>query len=217
MPWREWRRWVIEMTKIVLTRHGHVEGIDPPRFRSRTELPLTDLGRRQAAATATRIAEAWQPVAIYTSPMGRCAATGQAIADACRVQAGVIADLVDLDYGDWQWRTYADVQAASPALYASWLATPHLVRFPNGDSLQDLVARTSNAIRLALERHRGETVVLVGHDTVNRAILLQLLDQPLSAYWRLAQGPCAINEIEIADGDVRVERVNDTSHLRGIE
>jgi hypothetical protein len=44
--------------------------------------------------------------------------------------------------------------------------------------------------------------------------LLQLLDQPLSAYWKLAQDPCALNEVEIlADGDVRVGFINDTSHL----
>jgi hypothetical protein len=28
---------------------------------------------------------------------------------------------------------------------------------------------------------------MVGHDSVNRALLLQLLDQPLAAYWKLAR------------------------------
>jgi hypothetical protein len=49
---------------------------------------------------------------------------------------------------------------------------------------------------------------------VNRALLLQLLDQPLSAYWKLAQDPCTLNEVEVfAAGDVRVGFINDTSHL----
>jgi probable phosphoglycerate mutase len=89
------------------------------------------------------------------------------------------------------------------------------VRFPDGDSLQDLVVRTANALRFVMSRHREamETVVLVGHDSVNRALLLQLLEQPLSAYWRIAQGPCAINEIDIVDGSVRVLRINETYHL----
>lgn len=63
------------MTRIVLVRHGHVEGIDPPRFRGRMELPLTELGLRQAELTAERIASHWRPVAIYTSPMQRCVQT----------------------------------------------------------------------------------------------------------------------------------------------
>ena len=59
------------MTKIILVRHGHVEGIDPPRFRGRTELPLTEIGMRQAQQTAQRIAAHWKPLSLYTSPMGR--------------------------------------------------------------------------------------------------------------------------------------------------
>lgn len=61
-----------------------------------------------------------------------------------------------------------------------------------------------------------DVVVLVGHDSVNRALLLQLLDQPLMAYWRVAQAPCALNEIDMISGRVCVLRVNDTSHLNGL-
>lgn len=204
------------MTRIILTRHGHVEGISPRRFRGQIELPLTERGRAQASATAARIAATWQPRAVYTSPMGRCIATGQAIANASGVPSEVLPTLIDFNYGAWQWRTIDEVRAGWPDLLASWFATPHLVRFPNGEALQDLIARTADAIRLVLERHAEETVVMVGHETANRAILLQLLDQPLSAYWRFGQEPCAINEIEIAGGTVRVNCVNDVSHLSGI-
>jgi probable phosphoglycerate mutase len=204
------------MTKIILTRHGHVDGISPLRFRGQTETPLTALGRRQASATAARIAAGWRPRAVYTSPMGRCAATGQAIADACGVSSEALPDLIDFDYGAWQWRTVEEVRAGWPDLLAAWYATPHLVRFPDGDALQDLVARAANAVRFVLAQHSDDTVVLVGHETVNRATLLQLLDQPLSAYWRFAQEPCAINEIDIVAGRVRVVGVNDVSHLSGI-
>jgi probable phosphoglycerate mutase len=98
-------------------------------------------------------------------------------------------------------------------LFAAWFATPHLIRFPGGESLQDLVARTSDALRHALAHHDGATIVLVGHDSVNRSLLLQLLDQPLSAYWRLAQSPGCINEIDIAGGRVEILRINETRHL----
>ena len=69
------------MAKILLVRHGHVEGIFPERFRGRAELPLTPEGQRQAAATARRIAGEWRPAAIYSSPMGRCIATAGAIGE----------------------------------------------------------------------------------------------------------------------------------------
>jgi hypothetical protein len=50
-----------------------------------------------------------------------------------------------------------------------------------------------------------------------RTLLLQLLDQPLSSYWRLAQDPCCINEIDVVDWSIRVRRINETQHLREIE
>jgi probable phosphoglycerate mutase len=201
------------MTKIILTRHGHVEGIKPERFRGRAPLDLTKRGVTEAAAVAQRIAAAWRPTHIYTSPMGRCMATAAAIAEASGIAAMTCDDLNDIDYGAWQFKTFAEARAADPALFAAWFATPHLVRFPHGESLQDLVARTSNALRMVLARHPDETIVLVGHDSVNRALLLQLLDQPLSAYWRLAQDPCCINEIDVTGGRINVRCINDTQHL----
>ena len=77
-----------------------------------------------------------------------------------------------------------------------------------------MATRGFDLLRTVLARHRDETVVLVGHDSVNRVLLLGLLEMPLSAYWRLVQDPCTLNEIEVSpDGTVRLQRLNDTSHL----
>ncbi|WP_289297217.1 histidine phosphatase family protein [uncultured Reyranella sp.] len=205
------------MTRILLTRHGHVDGIRPARFRGRAELPLTARGVAQADALAKRIARQWKPAAVYTSAMQRCVVTGGRVAEACGIPAEVDQGLGDIDYGAWQMRTHEEVEKEAPDAYRLWRQAPHLLRFPGGESLQDVVARTSDALRLMMARHREETVVLVGHDSVNRALLLQLLDQPLSAYWKLAQDPCGLSDIEVfAGGDVRVGFLNDTGHLEGI-
>lgn len=204
------------MTKLILTRHGHVEGIKPERFRGREQLQLTERGVAEAAALAQRIAAAWRPTQIYTSPMGRCIATAAAIARATGIAAKTCEDLNDMDYGAWQFKSFVEVKAQDPALFAAWFVSPELVRFPSGESLQDVVARTANALRMVLARHPGETVVLVSHDSVNRALLLQLLDQPLSAYWRIAQDPCCINEIDVSGGNIRARRINETQHLEAV-
>jgi phosphoserine phosphatase len=205
------------MTKIILIRHGNVEGITPERFRGRAELELTPLGVSQAAATAQRIVASWQPCAVFTSPLHRCVSTGKPIADACGLRSETLDGLIDLDYGTWQWKTHEEARAESPQLFDAWRSAPHLVRFPRGESLQDLIARTSDALRFVLDHYAGKTVVLVGHDSVNKALLLQLIDQPLSAYWRLAQDFCAINEIDIEKTTIRVSRINETHHLAGVK
>jgi broad specificity phosphatase PhoE len=205
------------VTKILLVRHGHVEGIQPARFRGRVDLPLTDRGNAEALAVARRIASKWQPERVYTSPLGRCVATGAAVANACGIGAESIDALNDVDYGAWLMRSHDEMKAAEAELFAAWFAAPHLVRFPNGESLQDLVSRSSAALRLALDRHPDETVVLVAHDSVNRALLLQLADLPLSSYWRLAQAPCCINEIDVIGRQVRILGINETAHLDGLD
>jgi phosphoserine phosphatase len=204
-------------TKIILTRHGHVEGITPPRFRGRENIPLSALGVVQAEQTAKRIAATWRPAAVYTSPMGRCVATGTAIADACHVPSEVLETLNDLDYGAWHWRTHEEIGIAFADLYKTWCATPHLFRFPGGESLQDLIARTGDALRYVLQRHVNQAVVLVGHDSVNRALSIQMLDQPLSAYWRIVFEPCGISEIDFRGGIPLVLGINETFHLQNFE
>jgi broad specificity phosphatase PhoE len=201
------------MTKILLTRHGHVDGILPERFRGRAELALTKKGVAQAEALAARIARAWKPVVVYTSALQRCVVTGTIIANVCGAKAIPLEGLMDIDYGAWQMRSHDEIKTDAPAAYRLWRASPQRMRFPDGESLQDLVARTADVVRLVLERHPTDTVVMVGHDSVNRAILMQFLDQPLSAYWRLAQDPCTLNEVDVDGDDIRVRRINDTSHL----
>jgi len=98
------------MTKILLTRHGHVDGINPKRFRGRAELPLTELGLKQAEKLGARIAAQWKPVAIYTSSLQRCVVTAGKIAVATNTSASVLDGLMDLEYGDWQGRIQDEVR-----------------------------------------------------------------------------------------------------------
>jgi probable phosphoglycerate mutase len=139
--------------------------------------------------------------------------TGAKIAGATGATASVMDGLMDLDYGGWQMRTHDEVRAEAPDAFKLWHVAPQLMRFPQGESLQDVLARTADALRAVLARHPADPVVMVAHDSVNRALLLQLLDQPLAAYWKLAQDPCCLNEILIEGDKVQVLRINDTSHL----
>src|SRR5436305_4009938 len=129
------------MTKLILVRHGHVEGISPERFRGRAELPLTELGRREAEATAERIAASWRPSANYTSPMGRCVETDAAIGKAVGLTASTMPGLNDIDYGEWQGLTRDEARARWPVEIDLWYAHPDWAAIPNGESLQQVLAR----------------------------------------------------------------------------
>lgn len=204
------------MTRIILTRHGHVDWIAPERFRGRAELPLSDLGKRQALAVAQRIAELWQPEAIYTSPLLRCIDTGAAIARATGAPAQALDGLADTDYGQWQGLTHEEVRQRWPEEHRTWLEAPDLAAIPDGESLADVLARGTKVLREVLHRHAGKTLVLVGHDSINRVLLLQALGLPLSRYWRLKQEPCCLNEIVVEDTVFTLHRLNESGHLAGV-
>ena len=202
------------MTKIILVRHGHVEGISPERFRGRADLALTGEGRRQAGATAQRIHKSWAPIAVYTSPLSRARATAEAIGKAANLSPSSVDGLLDIDYGAWQGLTPDQVRAQWPELLDTWYRAPDWAAFPGGETLQEVLTRAVSALRQVIQRHPGDTVVLVGHDSVNRVILLHALQLPLSRYWQLQQRPCAINELDFAKNGFVVQTLNETQHLR---
>ncbi len=120
------------MTKIILVRHGHVEGISPERFRGRADLALTTEGRRQADATARRIHAVWAPAAVYTSPLSRSRETGEAIGKPFGLSPSLVDGLVDIDYGHWQGLTPAEVRARWPELLDTWYRAPDWAAIPGG-------------------------------------------------------------------------------------
>lgn len=199
----------------LLVRHGHVEGIDPPRFRGRADLPLTPLGHRQAEALRDRIAREWSPEAIYASPLRRCVHTGATVGQPASLVPGLAPELLDLDYGQWQGLTHAEVRAKWPKDWDRWQQTPQLAEFPGGETLAGLVKRVTNALHAILNAHRGQTVAIVAHDSVNRVLLLHALDLPLSRYRTLAQAPCGLNVLQFDGGRFKVVTVNETGHLLG--
>jgi probable phosphoglycerate mutase len=204
------------MIRIILVRHGHVDWLAPERFRGRAELPLSSLGRRQAQAAAGYIAATWKPNAVYTSPLGRCRETGAAIAAPFRLEPRPIDGLADIDYGEWQGLTRDEARERWPEETELWFRAPHLAAIPGGETLVALLSRASAALRDILRRRPDQTVALVGHDSVNRVLLLFALELPLSRYWQLRQEPCGVNELLFDNGSFIIGSINQTQHLSAL-
>jgi phosphoserine phosphatase len=204
------------MIRIILVRHGHVDWLAPERFRGRAELPLSSLGRRQARAAAKYIAASWKPDAVYTSPLGRCRETGAAIVAPFRLELQPVDGLADIDYGEWQGLTRDQAKQRWPDEAELWFRAPHLAVIPGGETLAAVLSRAIGVLRDVLRRHPDGTVLLVGHDSVNRVLLLFALELSLSRYWCLRQDPCGINELLFHDGSFTIGSINQTQHLSGL-
>ena len=200
-------------TTIVLVRHGEVPGVTPPSFRGRIDLTLTERGLRQAAQTRDFLAARVRFNAAYASPLSRAMRTAEIIAQPHAVDVSPLPGFVDIDYGDWQGKTFDEVRATAPHAFNDWLSRPDRAAIPNGETLADVGARVSGVMQEVLARHAGETVLVVGHDSVNRVFLLQALELSLSRYWRLRQDPCGVNTLTHGDNGWTVACINETAHL----
>ena len=99
------------MTKILLTRHGHVEGIKPERFRGREPLELTERGRAEAQRrrpTHRRHLATEQDLLQSAGPLR---GNGAGYRQGLRLDAEVCDDLNDIDYGAWQFKTFEAAKA----------------------------------------------------------------------------------------------------------
>lgn len=199
-------------TMIILVRHGHVDGIDQPRFRGRQHLALTAAGMRQVEHTAALIARRARLDAVYSSPLTRCITTATTIGNAQGLAPQPDEDLIDLDYGEWQGRSHDDVLAKDGERARAWFADPATAPIPGGESLHALSCRAISAFKRIVGRHGGGTVAIVGHDTVNRALLLHALGLGLDHYRRLRQDPACVNVL-LSDEALQVASLNETAHL----
>ncbi len=209
-----------EPTRIVLVRHGQTVWNREVRFCGRADLPLDDLGLRQARATGRYLSERWPVVAVYASPMRRAMQTAQAMAaiaaidDAHGLTVQTFDGLLDIDFGEWEGRSPAEVEDRYPELLQAWFEAPHTVQVPGGESLADVRGRVIAGLESIIKRHPGQSVAMVGHTVVNRVLLCAVLGLGNEHFWRLQQDTCAVNVFEAGyDGTFTIVLLNDTCHL----
>ena len=204
------------MTQIVLVRHGQTEWNRVERFRGRFDVPLNETGLAQAAATGRRIAAEWRPVAVYSSPLTRAVQTAEAVARHFGLPVQAEPGLIVIDYGDWQGLTPDEARTRWPEIVEAWYHAPQRAHIPGGETLEQVRARGVATVRTRAARHTDQTIVLVGHTVINRAILLGIMGLNTDRFWHLRQDTCAINVFETEGDDFVLMSLNGTHHLRTV-
>lgn len=204
-------------TRIVLIRHGQTAWNREARFRGQADIELDAFGLKQAEATGRYVASRWPATAVYASPLRRAMQTAAAVARAHGLEARPLEGLLDIHFGEWQGLSGEEVAQRYPDLYRAWWEAPHTVRFPGGESLDDVRRRVMTTLEQVVERHPGETIALVSHTCTNRVLLCAVLGLGNERFWRLEQDTCAVNVFNAENGVYTVLLLNDTGHLRGLE
>jgi ribonuclease H / adenosylcobalamin/alpha-ribazole phosphatase len=196
----------------VLLRHGQTPMSVQKRYAGRSDVPLTDVGRQQAAAAAKRLASAGLG-AIGTSPLLRAAATAQEVATV--TGAAVVTDdgFRETDFGAWEGLTFAEVRERWPGELTAWLADPDVAP-PGGESFIEVSTRVTAALNRVLAARAGQTVLIVSHVTPIKTLVAAALLAPPAALYRMHLDVAALSEIDwYADGPAVLRSFNDTGHL----
>lgn len=203
------------MKRLILVRHGHVHGIEPPIFRGQYELDLSGEGRDQLPKLSQAI-ERWLPLGIVaTSPRRRAHDTAAAITQQWGGAPRVDRGLDDIHYGDWTGRSHADVARDEPTAWAAWQSAPGRFRFVGGESLLDVQARAVRSTEALLaEISDGQALVIVSHDSAIRTLLSYFAGQTLEGYRRWQIDPASTTVIDLRDDVPYIVQLNETSHLR---
>ena len=205
------------MTRIVLVRHGQTAWNREVRFRGQADVPLDELGLKQAQATGRYLATRWSVAAVYASRMGRAMQTAEAIARAQGLSAQPLEGLLDINFGEWQGLSPDEVAQRYPELYRAWWEAPHTVHFPGGEGLDIVQSRVVAALDEVVARHPDQTVALVSHTVVNRVLLCAVLGLGNDHFWRLRQDTCAVNVFDVEeDSTCTIILLNDTCHLQNL-
>ena len=201
------------MTHVIVIRHGRTEWNRVERFRGRADLELDEVGIEQAEATAERVAE-WPIEAVYCSPLKRTMTTASIIASRLGLQEKPLPGIIDIDYGEWQGLSPEEARAKDSSMYDGWLKSPHMTRFPGGESLEEVRRRAASAVGELVKQHPDGVIALVYHKMVCHVLILHFLGLDNSHFWQIGQDVCAVNFFE-TDGSYSYTRlINDTCHLR---
>lgn len=161
--------------RVYVARHGETQWNVENRVCGSTDLPLTQKGMEQAERLAEK-AEGIGPDVILSSPLIRARQTAGAVAR--RLNMPVLTDsrLAEQNFG-----TNEGVDRKDPnyAERRRWCAT----RFPQGESVFQLVHRVYSFLDELREKYPEKTVLLVCHGSVSRAIRSYFADMTTDEYF----------------------------------
>ncbi|MFH9660941.1 histidine phosphatase family protein [Streptomyces sp. NPDC017248] len=197
------------MTDFVLVRHGETVWHAENRYAGRTDVPLTALGRRQAAELGAWAAGQHLD-AVLCSPLSRARLTAAPAATALGLTLRVDERLYELDFGRGDGLTRAEMAEAFPEALAAFLADPVAHHLPGGEDPAAAAGRATGCLQETARALPDGRVLVVAHSTLLRLALCALLGIPLARYRRVfpVLGNGALTELRLRDGQAALLRLN---------
>jgi broad specificity phosphatase PhoE len=196
---------------LILVRHGQTAVNAEGRLQGRIDAPLTDLGRRQAAASGAAIDSA-SVRRVVVSPLLRARETAEAFGLPASVPVEVDERWIELDYGEWDGQPLRSMPADG---WERWRADAAFAP-PGGESLLELQSRVRAACADLSEDARDGDVVVVSHVSPIKTAVAWALDVGPLTQFRMFLDVAAICRIAVAPRGPSLVGYNSTAHLASL-
>ena len=198
---------------IYIIRHGQTEKNKAKVLQGRSDVPLNDAGRQQAAEVRERFErEGISFDKIYTSPLVRAVETAQIVAGAAphQIVAGaaphqivtgaapqqfeVDSRLIEMDYGPYEGMDLTHPAPEIITFFSDFVHNPA----PEGmEPLPEVVARLGTFLEEIRDEARGRTILLSTHAIAMKGALEYLTPEAKGSYWSKYIGNCAVYRVEV--------------------
>lgn len=201
--------------EVVLVRHAEIEQRYEGRYIGSMDIPLGELGRRQAAALA-ELAELQEPGKVFASPMLRVQQTVKVVRP--DATCAWLDDLREIHFGDWENQTLSEVAERDPINFSRWTKLDGSFEFPGGESLESFQRRISRAAETILNQaNTGEEhqrIFIYAHGMVIRFLLCNWLRLPMRTLFSMEVSRASVSTMLLYRDHGVLTKLNATEHLR---
>lgn len=175
--------------RLYVARHGETQWNVENKVCGSTDIPLTERGLEQAKALAAKVAEI-KPDVIIASTMIRARQTAGFAAELCGLEVQTDGRLVEQDFGTFEGADRFDPEFQKLRRYFA-------CRFPSGESVLEMAHRVYSFLEELPGRYPDQTVLLVCHGSVSRAIRTYFVDMTTDEYFNYLPDNGQLVEYEI--------------------
>jgi len=200
------------MPRLLLIRHGTTKLHTGDRFWGKTDMPLSDVGIKQAKQLKSRLAKEKIDVC-FSSTLKRARATAEIIADGHKVKVITCDELCECNFGIIEGLAFKEIEKRYPTL-AKKLVDGTAVSFPGGESLKQLNARVKTFIKRLEVLKPNETAVIVSHGGPLRLLVCNLLNVNIKHWQQYRIDRASLSIVEIYPQMSILSLLNDVSHLK---
>jgi broad specificity phosphatase PhoE len=186
--------------QIFLVRHGATDWNLQGRCQGATDLALNETGMRQAEQIASALTD--EPIhGIYSSDLKRAQQTAHLIGLNHRVPVQIERDVRELDHGELEGLTFAEIKANYSEFIHQWRTEPADVQVPGGERLADVAQRAWNGLNRIIQGHTADETIAVSHNFPILSIICRLTGTPLNHYRTFHVDPCGVTRLNYRGGD----------------